>query len=257
VSWQELVGAEDVQLRRSPFEQDRFGVSVDRMVVPGTRPPALARVCEIVRSSEADVVVLRYPAERIDLFAELVGTGRDPVLADTLVYWRLRTGEGRRPVPDPSLETALAPGLPQDVVADLVADVFADYSNHYLANPLFEPRLALDGYVDWATRSVTRGAPVVTSREGRPIAFATLDRQGDHVEVELAGVRTSEQGGGVYGHLFAGVEDVAVAEQVPEVLISTQAHNTGVQRAWARYGLEPVATYLTVHLVRPGLLPRG
>ena len=254
MSWQELASAGEVQLRPSPFEQERFGVSVDRMVVPGKAQAPLRAVRDVIASSAADVIVLRYPAGRIDLFAGLMGPGRDVVLADTLVYWRLRAGQGRRPPSDPSVETALAPDLPDEVVSDLVADVFADYSNHYLANPLFDPRLALDGYVDWATRSVARGAPVVTSRDGRPIAFATLDRETDHVEVELAGVRTSEQGGGVYGHLFAGVEDVAVAEQVPEVLISTQAHNTSVQRAWARFGLEPVATYLTLHLVRSGLL---
>jgi hypothetical protein len=51
------------------------------------------------------------------------------------------------------------------------------------------------------------------------------------------------------------VEDQAADTGVSQVLISTQGHNVRVQRAWSRYGLEPVATFVTVHLVRSGLLP--
>ena len=84
------------------------------------------------------------------------------------------------------------------------------------------------------------------------LALATVDQQQSWTEIELAGVVPAEQGRGRYGHLLAAVEDASTSKRL---VISTQGHNTGVQRAWARYGFEPVHTLLTVHLVTPGLLP--
>lgn len=249
MSWAELVDGGSASLRASPLETDRFGVGVDRLTVPRGSSTEAGEILELIGSSTADVVVMRYPADRVELFARLVAGGRRTVLlADTLVYWRLAVGAGARPEPDPELDVA-----PRDLdpatVRELVADMFAGYSNHYRANPLFDVARAPAGYQEWALRSATTAPPVVVSRHGAPIALATTDRTEDVVEIELAGVVAAEQGRGVYGHLLAGVEDLAARESHGAVVISTQGHNTGVQRAWARYRFEPVATFVTVHLV--------
>ncbi|MEU4832515.1 GNAT family N-acetyltransferase [Streptosporangium sp. NPDC023615] len=77
---------------------------------------------------------------------------------------------------------------------------------------------------------------------------------GGVTEILLAGVVSRARGRGLYGHLLAAVEERVLARGGREVVISTQGHNTGVQRAWARYGFEPVHAFLTVHLIRSRLL---
>ncbi|WP_440064043.1 GNAT family N-acetyltransferase [Streptosporangium sp. OZ121] len=86
------------------------------------------------------------------------------------------------------------------------------------------------------------------------LALATLADDADRTEILLAGVISRARGRGLYAHLLAAVEGRALARGAREVVISTQGHNTGVQRAWARYGFEPALTFLTVHLIRSRLL---
>lgn len=254
MSWADLRAGDEPVLRDSPAESDRFGHSVQRMTVPLDFDGDDDAVVGVLERAEADVVVLRYPAARVALFSRLLGRGRDALLADQLDYWRLNVGTGRRPEPVRALLVEPAVGGLDSLVDDLVADIFAGYGNHYLANPIFDPAKALAGYQEWARGSARQGGSLVLSENGFPVALATTASEGDHREIELAGVRTGRQGQGLYPHLLAGVEDVAAAAGQVEVVISTQVHNTGVRRAWARYGFEPVACFSTVHLVAGGLL---
>lgn len=135
---------------------------------------------------------------------------------------------------------------------DLVGDVFGDAGNHFCANPLFERSLALVGYQEWARRTIAdQSAVVLRGPDRRVLALAAIDQQRSWTEIQLAGVVPAEQGRGRYGHLLAAVEDATTSRRL---VVSTQGHNTGVQRAWARYGFEPVHTLLTVHLVTSRLL---
>jgi ribosomal protein S18 acetylase RimI-like enzyme len=254
MAWHDVIEAHDVQARESPLESARFGCSVERLTVPVKAESPFFTVCEAVQGSTADVIVLRYPAEHVGWFAGLTALGRTAVFADSLAYWRLRTGKGRAPAPSADLRvTELADPA---AVRESVSDIFSMYGNHYLANPLFDPAEALAGYREWALRSCVEGGCVslrggISSwEETRVLGLATLDEDDHRTEILLAGVITEAQGRGLYAHLLAGVEERALARGAAEVVISTQGHNTRVQRAWARYGFEPVQTFLTVHLVR-------
>jgi ribosomal protein S18 acetylase RimI-like enzyme len=254
VSWHQAVDAPDVAAVPSPYETDRFGVSVDRIGVAEAAKVTLDEVRALVRGSAADVVVLRYPADRVGWFAALAGDGRVALMADSLVYWRLKVGSGRRPEPAPSLRTAVDRDVEPATVDALVADMFAAYGNHYLANPLFDPALALAGYQQWARRSVADVGAVVVRDADQLLGLATLEHTPGRTEILLAGVVSAAQGRGIYAHLLAEVERQAAERGAAELVISTQGHNVRVQRAWARYGFEPVHALLTVHLVRPDLL---
>ncbi|GHH64176.1 hypothetical protein GCM10017673_06380 [Streptosporangium violaceochromogenes] len=256
MSWREVTEG-TVRAGRSPLESVRFGREVDRLTVPVAAGDCLPAVRDAVLRSRADVVVLRYPAEHVGWFAELAVLGRAAVFADCLLYWRLRAGEGRAPVPSPDLTTA-GPGDPA-VTRDLVGGIFAAYGNHYRANPLFGAAEALAGYQEWALAAAEAGG-CLTLRErgtGAVWGMATLEETGPRTEILLAGVVPGARGRGVYAHLLRAVEERALARGAAEVVISTQAHNTRVQRAWARYGFAPAQALLTVHLIRPSHLPRS
>ncbi|GII62474.1 hypothetical protein Skr01_25590 [Sphaerisporangium krabiense] len=248
-----------VRTLASPHESARIGRPVERLTVPGGSDGSFAPVRAAIRESAADVIVLRYPAERVEWFAELLTTGRTALLADSLVYWRLVAGRGRGAARTPGLWTG--PLRDPGTAGALAAEIFAGYRNHYAADPLFAACDARAGYADWARGSAAAGdcLALYGPGEGEPraIGLVTVADDGPVTDILLAGVVPGERGRNRYAHLLAAVEERTRARGATEVVISTQGHNTGVQRAWARYGFEPVRTLLTVHLVRKGLIPSG
>lgn len=259
MAWHDVIEADAVQTRESPLESARFGYSVERLAVSAESGSSLSAVREAVVRSAADVIVLRYPAEYIGWYARLTTPGRTAIFADSLVYWRLRAGAGRAPEASPELCSTELTGTA--AIEALVSDIFLSYGNHYLANPLFDAADVLAGYQEWALRSAAEGGCLAlldrraAGAASRVLALATLEEDEARTEILLAGVVSEQQGRGLYAHLLKAVEDRTLARGAGEVVISTQGHNTRVQRAWARYGFEPVRTMLTVHLVRSALLP--
>lgn len=260
MSWSSLVSGRTVTCGPSESESDRFGRSVGRIEVPleAPREEASALVRRELARPTPDLLFLRYPAQYVDWFAAFRGHGRDLLFADTLVYWRLDLDDARIGPGESRSGLAIERSpMPEDDLAALVSDVFEDYANHYRANPLLSPRSALMGYREWVRRSVERDALVrlVHSDQGT-VGFATLTiGECGVAEVLLAGIRTDVQGTGLYPHLLAGCADLARARRCRQLVISTQGHNTDVQRAWSRFGMVPVATFSTVHALRVGLLP--
>jgi ribosomal protein S18 acetylase RimI-like enzyme len=256
VSWSELLGGAPPELRASASESFRFGLEVERLLIGTGTEAADGDVRDLIASSSADLVVLRYPADRVGLFATLLATDRDVLLADQLGYWRLETGTGAAPRQVPGLDVAEleAGDDAHGLVSALVGEIFSGYGNHYLADPVLDPEAALAGYQEWAAASALAATTLVLRHDGTPIGVSTTTSTNGIVEIELAGLLAAHQGNGYYAHLLAGVERHARFRGADHVVISTQAHNTGVQRAWARYGFEPVITFTTVHLLKPGLL---
>jgi hypothetical protein len=190
----------------------------------------------------------------------LAASGRVVLPADTLTYWdTAATDLAARPVtPDAPPRVVRADQVDPAELHAAVADVFAGYVNHYAANPLLDPALALEGYVDWVARTLQAqpdaGAVLVDGDRVLGFGTWTLER-GDHSEFLLGGMRAEARGRGWYALLLVETARAALAAGVPKVLISTQGSNVGVQRAWSRLGLRPRADFTTAHLVRPGLLP--
>lgn len=257
MSWSSAVTGREVSRRSSPLESSRFGLSFSRIDVPigVATPEALDLVTSALDEDEADIVVVRHPADRVDWFARLRRGRRDLIAADTLVYWRLLVGNGRSPAEAAGITADVRRPAPE-LVDELVTDMFRGYGNHYLANPLLDPAAALAGYVEWGRHSVVDGSAVVLDRVGTgAVGLATIHTSDAVTEIQLAGIRQNAQRRGLYPHLLAGCEHLARDSRSELLVISTQAHNAGVQRAWSRYGFEPVGAVSTVHAVRPGLLP--
>jgi ribosomal protein S18 acetylase RimI-like enzyme len=238
-----------VEVAPSEVESKRFGYSFGRCTVPirsGVKPAEIARVIE---SRDADITVLRYPADRVTWFDQLTRELENRVLihADNLVYWGLAVGTGRQPDPIEGLQTAEPADA--EMIGDLTTTIFDGYSGHYTANPLLSAAAADAGYRDWAMR--TPLSDTVVLNDGRsPIGMATTQPGPDHVEILLAGVIPTHQGIGRYQYLLQAVENRAQYLSKSEVVISTQAHNVTVQRSWARYGFLPTISIDTVHVVR-------
>lgn len=239
----------------SPAESDRFGLRIGRCVVTGVDDlDRLAEACE-----GFDVVVLRHPAEDVDVPVVLAGLdGFRCLPADHLCVWEWTGDEPPIRAAPAGWTIDLSPRI--DDVSSVVRDSFAGYANHYRVNPLLAPSAALDGYVEWAQRLAADDDAAVVLRDaaGTAAGVALIDWRAGPPDVRLAGMSTSAQGRGLYPVLIAHVVGLALRRGAHGVQISTQSHNTRVMRTWARLGFLPVRTVATVHLVRSELLlPAG
>lgn len=259
MSWDQLLEP-GVVVRHSPVETDRFGCSIDRITIgPGTVD--VDHLLAVIQNLSADVLVVRYDAARLELASAFARSGRAVVPAGTLTYWEQPVSVTEPPAPS-NLEVFPADAHHFEAASALVRQIvrtsFRDYGNHYTANPLLDRSAALAGFEDWAIRSLSRdpGNVLVMTDRGEPIGLATLEWGADvsHLEILLAGLVPTAQGKGLYASLLDACERLAAARGAGRVVISTQAHNVRVQRAWARHGLRPFAAIETVHLIDLDLL---
>jgi hypothetical protein len=252
VSWHDAVLAPGITRASASAESEVFGLSIDRITVSAASAATFDEVLDAAAGSAADVVVLRYPAERTRWFAGLSALpGRTALPADVLQYWRLRTGSGRRTAEPPEFDRQADP----EAVDALVTECFGGYPNHYDANPLFDGNAASTAYRIWIRRSIAAGDGAVLHEGGVPISVVTWETRPGYMELLLGGIAHAARGRGLYETLLSMPEDLAARAGIPDIVTSTQAHNTGSSRMWARYGFVPVHAVATVHLVRAGLLP--
>lgn len=231
------------------MESARFGYRFGRCTIPSKSPATPADIARAIEDHDADITVLRYPADRATWFDHLARElgGHVLIHADTLVYWELEVGSGNPPVAIDAIG-ATSP-IDAETIGNLITRVFEGYSNHYTANPLLSASAAAAGYREWAMGTPLQDA-LVLELDGSPVGIATTDPTATDIEILLAGVVPEHRGRGLYQHLLREVESRARQQSLKSVVISTQAHNTAVQRAWAHYGFLPFAAFTTLHVIR-------
>lgn len=213
-----------------------------------------------LRSAPEDLLVVRWPSHSLTLGSAAGRSGRSLIPADVLMYWESPAGrvalsdDAKDRPPFLSCESAsVYEGDARAAIARVVEDSFASYGNHYLANPALDPQLALQGYVEWAMNVFAQSPDdvIILARGEEAVGVATLARSstGDDLEVLLAGIVAEHQSKGWYRYLLEAIDRMALERSRTRVIISTQAHNVRVQRAWARHGLRPFAAMTTVHAV--------
>jgi len=259
MSWDQLLEP-GVAVRESPVETERFGCSIERVTI-GPGPVDGDDMVALIEDSTTDVLIVRYDAARLELAGLFARSRRAVVAAGALTYWEKPVSVAEPPEPS-HIKVLSAEAMNLETVSTLVRNMvresFRDYGNHYTANPLLDRSAALAGYEDWAVRSLSGdpGNVLVMMDLDEPIGFATLEpvsHAGD-LEIPLAGLFPAAQGKGLYDVLLDGCDTVAVARGAQRVVVSTQAHNVRVQRAWVRQGRRPFAAIETVHLIDRDLL---
>lgn len=258
----------------SPAESTAFGFSVARVSIGGAwareiaEPRAVAEhVARTVVDAPQHVVIVRFPTELVELASWDWPVDRRSQHAGTLVYWEDMSID--EPPPPSTLAATMvqngeqpSSGFVTDSLA-VIADSFDGYANHYSYNHEIRSEIVREGYVDWARRTIAdeAGAAILLRNESEAIAAATVrlhHHEGRTVaEVELASVSRARQGSGHYRELWGIIRQVARRSGAERLVISTQASNVRVQRAWARLGLVPLASFDTYHVSRPSPTPHG
>lgn len=168
MAWDQLLEP-GVSVRSSDAESRRFGVSFDRLTV-GRGHVDHGELVRTIASRTADVVVVRYDAADLSLAPVLASGSRTVLAAGALTYWEKPVSPESSGAGD--LRVLAATDVPADVAEQAVRSTvrlsFEGYGNHYSANPLLDPQLALAGYEEWALRALTEDAQErAAARRGR------------------------------------------------------------------------------------------
>jgi len=206
----------------------------------------------LIEASGLDVVIVRAGAEDIELAAALGTEAYISWQADTLLYFTI-AAESLSAGSEPDALVPMVSGDESDANA-LVGRIFADYRNHYSANPALSRLNVVAAYQDW-TRAVlgTDTSAVFKSlgTSGAPAGLCVMDISDESFdEILLAGIVPEERGHGSYPRMLHAVGARAQAANKESVVISTQAANLGVIRAWCRLGFLPTVAVNTIHVVR-------
>jgi len=196
---------------------------------------------------EHDLVILRTR----DLVPFDTLEGSTVISAGTLTYWASEI--------DPSFDAGgsdyhLVKNLNGRSLSDFNAvlqDSFYNYKNHYDLNPVLTGTSTTDAYLRWAMSRVDSDAltGLLTFKEA-PVGVVSAVQQGSVVEIEIAGIVSSEQGRGHYRHLIGQLWDMVDQPNASQLVISTQIENLNVQAAWTKIGLKPQFEVHTTHIMR-------
>jgi ribosomal protein S18 acetylase RimI-like enzyme len=240
-----------MDLRPSQVDSARFGLRIGRVTLEDDDTTTAARLPAAFVASDLDVLVVRYPAAAVGHCARLLHPDVEVIHADTLLYF----GGEADVVGTEGSPLALADDATVDAhLADAVRSIFAGYRNHYAANPRVDASRVAEGYVEWAEGH--RGTPsehvtaLAVPEDGSLAAVAAYTTTPSELSIGLAGVAPHHRRRGVYQRLLDAVCTEGRARGIDRVVISTQSHNLGPQRAWARRGWLPEGAVQTVHLNR-------
>ena len=238
----------------SQVESNRFGINVARLNVPLESPSSDVEIAQICSDSPADLLILRYPSVRISLSQRLAELSKKYAFqADTLVYFSKNLDsktEYYQPVD--GLNFSIAGAGDKSSIQSLSQEIFQDYPNHYRSNRHFEPRLILEGYVEWALsglEDLTKLTVVVTTPDSKMVGFALVSFDNDEAEIELNGIHPDFQSRGVYSALIRMVMGRLADQKIKKLSISTQVQNTRVIRAWIKAGFNLNFSLNTFHLI--------
>lgn len=247
----------------SPVESARFGLETARMHVgPQTRCSADA-VAEAVRRADADLVILRYPADRRDWHATLVrqsGMRVIPTEAILLQTWE-RPVPADLPTAEPTVTDDEVPAGSSERWSDVAAilgESFARHRAHFRANP-YLPAVDLGAvYEEWMhTLAATPGGHVVLwSDRGVPVGVLGYEcyEAPDGVRTaELHLIATKPDRAGMFQASLAVLraKDRMRADGVERVAAVVQTANLGPIVSLLNVGFRPRFTALTLHLVHP------
>jgi GNAT superfamily N-acetyltransferase len=237
----------------SESESRRFALKLGRAGAAAVAEPT--RLRDEIIDGAWDALILRIPCGGERIAAQLRELGLEPSQADTLVTWQADLQSIPMPAPEAPAGCSLRPAraADTDAITALVHSVFARYPNHYAANPLLDPALALEGYVEWALSHVDHPDRLCwLAMVGNEVAALACSSHapaaGEAVGV-LHGVDPRFGGRGIYRWLIETSLQHYRKIGYRVFSIATQVGNQSVQRVWGRLGLELAKAEATFHLM--------
>ncbi|MCC2547675.1 hypothetical protein LJY25_14565 [Hymenobacter sp. BT175] len=238
-----------MSLEYSKLESDRFNMRIIRGSITKIDPQELLR--NIV-DEQADVAIIRLPTSQQHQLSQLSVLPFPVIVADTIVVSdRDLRDFPAQPLRNTQIEVRIGTLADTPVLKELIDLTFTDYRTHYNSNPLFDPKLVLDGYKEWAMSTLEPGdgrVCVLFYIDGQPVAYATIELTGTYGEGIIYGARPNVPYKNLYADLVEYTMQYFWDHGLKKARGVTQVQNHGVQRVWARTGFLPQRSYCTVHI---------
>ena len=240
-------------VERSAVESRAFGIRVGRLDVGLGADRESIDLAATIEAGDCDLVLLRYPAQWLDLAEQLRVCEWPSIPCDPLIYVR------RTPAPQEHAPVGIRrlgeADLPE--LDDVIATIFPGYPNHYLVNPLTRGVDIVAAYQEWAraTLASPHGQVFLADVDGVGVVGMFMAHDEDGVfEILLGGMLPVARGKGWYQAMFRAITDHAHATGATLACTATQVANTASLRGFTSTGYEPFLALTTAHVVRPGLL---
>jgi hypothetical protein len=153
-----------------------------------------------------------------------------------------------------SLQLCELPKEEASLLDSLIPTVFDGYKNHYSSNSIFASIDVTEAYLRWTNLCLNQSDVAVLiasdSHLGE-VGICVLDEASpNYTEILLAGIVPAVRRQRIYTNMIHKVlERVSLLRSGP-VVISTQAANIEVARAWCRLVFLPIRALNTIHVWR-------
>ncbi len=251
MGWIDLTGT-GITYSESPIESQRFGIKIANLQIGAEVHDSRADLKQIIESSTADLVVIRYPSQLRWVGVEISQTTWKQITCDSTVYF----ASANSPVVEkPQHSNFRIEQCEPDELSKLVTvtrNSFKGYINHWHYNSKTSNSKIEEAYEEWLIGSAGKfGYQTYLMSDGSdPIGMALLLNHQHVSEILLAGMTSEYQGKGLYGQLLHFVEKDVREKRDTQIIISTQSQNINVQKAWVRRAWNPILTIQTIHLNR-------
>lgn len=233
----------------SPVESRAFGIRVGRLDYGMGTDWDSVDLTRDLTAGDADLVIMRYPADRLAITRDLAASGLRSLSADMLIYYRWVIASGGA---TEGITWDRLTGTDRARSENLVSSIFHGYQNHYLANPVTSGIDIVAAYQEWTTTSLDRPSVQVlamSTSDDLDAGLCMVERIADEVELQLVGLHPSVRGQGRYLLLLRSLAERLAGEGVTSIVSSTQAWNIPALRTWTKVGFLPELALTTVHVM--------
>ena len=245
-------------IRKSELDSKRFGLNIYRVTSDHVPVAVLGGLFQ--ESADVDVVILRVPLSEIpnlNILDSIPNIQR--ILADVQVYCsrKIEPLEQFDVFPNPSVSYREGTKQDRPQIEAVIRESFAEYRSHYDANPLFNRKDILDGYVEFALSNVNEFdkksyCTVVEYENEGIVGFNAFSYSSEEKTLAsgLIGISKKARNMGLYRNLLRLKFNFASSLGASSVISCTRADNISVIRNWIRDGYLIDRTEITVHLNR-------
>lgn len=251
MSWLDLTSNRLV-VTQGVAESARFGMSVLNIRC-GSELHNTDQLWDELENSRYDLAVVKYPSTNTRLAMQLNLEKYSVCIADPTVYWMSQKMLTPQRVSHPQIVRVVEVSVSElDSVVRVIESSFAGYQSHWHFNPKTRHIQMAEAYSEWVQNII--GTPfshtflVFNDDSDDPIGMAMINISGTTLEILLAGISATHQGKGLYGELLKYLTEFGSVRGVNQLVISTQAGNLNVQKAWIHQGWVPAMTVQTIHV---------
>jgi GNAT superfamily N-acetyltransferase len=251
MSWLDLT-SDRLVVSQGVAESTRFGISILNIRC-GSELHNTDQLLHELEDSPYDIAVVRYSSINSEVATRLNLEKYRFLVTDPTVYWTSpKVADDNLILTDPALQVVEISASELGSVLKVIKSSFHDYKSHWHFNPKTKHIQMSEAYSEWVETTIGTASNHVflmfNNESKDPIGMAMIKVFGDTLEILLAGISANHQGKGLYGGLLQHLEKFALRHNVNQVVISTQAGNINVQKAWTQQGWFPAMTVQTLHV---------